>query len=525
MIVDELITLLGLKSDPKAKGEAEGFAKNLGKVVTAGLKVVGAITAAAGAVAAFTTVQARNIDTAAKFAEGLGLTYENLQKLEYAVQRVGGSSAALRGDLEKLTKTMASPIPGEYNQTLYMMGISARDASGQLKTADNLLLDIADRLQGMSAQRQQQFADKLGLSQDTLNLIREGRDGINALRDDAVRLGLVLDEASKQKAARFQVSMLNTRSVLDALSKTIAISLMPSMASSLDLFTDWIAANREFIAEGVTQVVEGVAHGFALFGNVLAWVWGLVTQFLGPLDSLVSGLDFVQAIGITVAGVLIVLAAAFVAATWPILAIAAAVIALILVFEDLYAALMGQQSVIGGWANSFAEAFPTISRGIGVIMDLLGALASFAAGALAESFRAGFAIVEAVISGIVGVVENMLMTIEELISGANPFAALADNFKRQAAVIFDTAKQIGSAVGGFFGGMFGSSEMSAPGGFADVPPSVLAPGGNRSVTNNVTNNINGTGNPGAVANEIINRGGLGATLQQSKPGMTGPTVS
>jgi hypothetical protein len=522
MIVDELVSLLGLKVDPKAAGEADNFGKLVGGVAKAAVAAGAALVAAAGAISAYAIKQAGAIDQAGKFADSLGITYENLQKLEYAQQRAGGTTDELRGDLDKLTKTMSSPIPGEFNQTFYQLGIRARNASGELRSADDVLLDIAKKFEGMSKQRQVQFAEKLGISPGTLKLIQQGRGGIEDLREEAVRLGLVLDENAKEKAARFQDSLLNSRSVVDALGKSIAVGLLPAMADSLDTFTDWIGANREFISSAITQVVEGVADGFSMFGDAVGYVYGLIVSFLGPIDSMISGLDATQAIAVTVAIALGAVAVAVVAATWPFIAIAAAIGAVILILDDLYSAFTGGDSIIGGWVSQFRAAFPEISGAIGSLLELLGKVAAIFGGALVTGVKQWGGVIFDIIGAVIDGFGDMLSAIEKLLSGANPFEVLGDLFQKQIDRILGLGSKLAGRIGDVFGGIFGSSAQAA----APVPASVVnsAGGNNSTINNNITNNVNGAGNPAAVANEIGNRGGFGQVVQQSRPGLTGPTV-
>lgn len=548
MIIDELITILGLKTDPKAPGEAKAFSKTL-DVVTNSAKILGgALVAVAGGVAAYTVKQSQAIDAGGKFADSVGITYENLQALEYAIESAGGSVGDLRSDLEGLTKSMSSPVPGEYNQTLHMLGIASRDAAGNLRSADEVLYDIAGKLEGMSNIQQQQFASKLGISQGTLKLIQQGQAGIDGLRNEAFRLGLVMDETSKEKAARFQGSLSNSRAVVDALTKTIAIGLMPSMADSLDMFTEWIVANRDFIATGVQQVVEGVAKGFDLAGDAVSWLWAQVEGLVGPVGEMVSGLDATQAIAVAVALALGAVAVSVLAATWPVIAIAAAIAAVVVVFEDLYAAIQGQDSVIGGWVDSFKASYPAISGVLESILGILGRIASFVTDVLVASFGAAASAISAVFGGLVDTLVDVLGAVESILSGADPFEVIGDLFSKQVDRVLGLASGLASGVAGLFDSVFGTnfaasmttegSDSGSPAtgsvgeapevvlpATAPVPASVIQSSSSSSnVVNNITNNINGAGNPSAVAQEIGNRGGFGQTLQQSSPGFNGPVV-
>ncbi len=520
-IVDELITLLGLKIDPKAEGAASSFAKVIESVTGSALAAGAALTAFAGGIVAYAKSQAEAINEAGKFADSIGLSYESLQQLEYAVGKTGGSASALRSDLERLNKTMTSPIPGEYNQTLYMLGVSARDASGKVKTADAVLLDVADKLQGMSKQRQIQFADKLGISKDTLGLLQKGRGSVNDLKAEAVRLGLVLDESAKVKAARFQESLFGVKAIVNALGKTIAVALLPAMSDALDAFSKWVARNREFISAGITQVVTGVGKGFQMVGDMIAYAWKQVVKFLGPAGDMVKELDATQAIALTVVGALAAVAVSIIAATWPVIALVAAITAGVLVFEDLYAAINGQESIIGDWAKSFQQAYPGIAGVFEKILNLAIKVGEFLGNGLAASFKFGLDSLEKIAKTFLSLFQNFLGAIEDLIKGANPFAVLSDLFMKQVKLIIDLAKNLGTGIFDGIKAVFNIGGASA----SPVPASVMAGGSSQSnvTTNNI--NVNGAGNPGAVANEVMMKGGLGQTLQKNSPGLNGPVVS
>lgn len=523
MVVDELISILGLQVDPKAKKEGAAFGKLLGTITAAAVTAGAALTAAAGAITAYADRQSKAIDEQGKFADSIGVAFSALQELEYAQQSAGGSTEELRGDLDKLTKSMSSPIPGEYNQTLYQLGISARDSAGKLRSADEVLLDIAGKFEGMSKQRQIQFAEKLGITPGTIKLLQQGTGGIAALRQEAIDLGLVLDNSAKEQAARYQNSMLRVRSVVDALGKSISVALLPAMADTLDTFSKWIGANREFISGGVKQIVDGVALGFRMFGDAVEYVYGLVVGFIGPIDGLLAGLDATQAIAITVAAALTAMAVATLAATWPFIAAAAAIAAVVLVVEDLYAALTGQPSLIGDWAKSFQQAYPGISGVLQSIYDLVMALVSVLGDVLGPMFGAVLEIAKAQFDFLLGAVKGMLDAVEAIIGGADPFEVLGDLFMKQVDRILGLAKTLGSGVLGVIDGIFGSSLSAPAAASAPIPASIVSGGsGGGTVNNNVTQNINGAGNPRAVAQESVSR--MGINLQASSPGMLGPVT-
>lgn len=518
-IVDELVTLLGLNVDPKAKGEASAFGKILGGVTAAAAAAGAALVATAGAVQAYAMTQAEAIDTAGKMADAFGINFQAFQELEYAAQKSGAEVEEFRTDLENLSKTLVD------NDALAELGVSAKDATGNLKTTDQVLMDIAKKFETLSKGEQNAFNDKLTLSPSALKLLQQGSAGLESMRAEARALGIVLDDNAKNKAARFQSSLHSMRAVLDGLGKAISVGLLPGMTSFIDKFTDWIVANRTFISSSITQVVEGVGKGFKMAGDAAAYVWAQITKLIGPVEDLIGPLDATQAIAIATAVAIGALAVATVAATWPIIAIAAAIGAVVLILDDLYSAFTGGESIIGGWFKSFQESFPAITAGFLSILDVMGQTSSFIYSDLLEAIKQIATFFADIFTAVLQTVESTLKGIEKIVAGANPFEVLPEMFKEQFDIIFNLAgKYVGKLVD-TFKNVFGMGESAPVGSSADVSPGIVKGAGPAAGTNNQnTFNINGAGDPAAVANEVVKRGGLGQTLQQSSPGLSGPTV-
>lgn len=506
MIVDELVTLLGLKADPKAAREAGLLQKLLGGVLVAAAAAGAALVSAATAIKGYAFTQAMAIADTKRFADTIDVSFERLQALEYAAKATGGSADELRGDLEKLTKSMSSPIPGEYNQTLYMLGISARDSSGKLRSADDVLLSIADKLQGMSKQRQIQFADRLGLSQTSLRLIQSGRVGINQLTKEAFDLGIVLDKQTGERALKFQTTLNKLQATIQGIGSTLSAALLPSLEKSVKWFSEWIKANRDLISTGITQIIEGVALGFQMIGSALSALWAWVQKILGPFTIFSKQLDTVQAIAVAVAIALGGMAVAVIAWLTPFAAAAAAVAAFVIVLEDLYTYLNGGESLIGEWADAFTKAYPSIAAVIGGITDAVKWLINLLGDVLPP-------VIKALLGGVEKLFSFWLSNINLLLTAYDRFLGL-----------FRSAPD---ALVKFFAGMGNGLAITANAMASPIPGSVVAGaaragGSGAGAAGNVTIQVNGAGDPSAVGAEVVRRAGLGESAQSIVPGMTGP---
>lgn len=491
-VVDELVTLLGLDIAPGAEANATSYERVIDRVRKTAVMVGAALAAAASAVQAYAMEQAKAIEQESRFAEGMDVSYQRTQALGYAANILGGSSQELAQDLANLTKTMNSPIPGEYNQTLYMLGISARDASGQVRKADDLLLAIADRLAGMSKQRQMQFADRLGLSSGTLTVLRNGRAEVERLAQEAQLLGLVLDENATARATTFGRAYRRLTEIVRGLGRAVSVGLLPGLTQGADALANWIVLNHKWIGSGVQQVVEGVALGFQMVGRFIAWAASALGDLLGPLEMSGRQLDATRAIAVATALALVALGVSAVAATWPFWLTAAAVAGLVLVLEDLYVFFTGGKSVIGDWVREFREAYPAIAE----LIDMVGELAKWLGPRLGQALKAAIGWVWSVLVGLNNFIVNMTKGV----------ASLVDSFLKLVGITGTT-----------------DAAMQSPATFNDVPvhSEILARRAGASGGGNTVNiEVNGAGDPAAVGAEVAGRAGL--STQMSAPGMLGP---
>ncbi|UQN41876.1 hypothetical protein [Agarivorans sp. B2Z047] len=519
MIVDELITLLGLKSDPSVKRESEGFNKSMRGMEDSAKKLAAGIVVAQGLISAFVLSFAASADEAGKFADQNNITYESLQELEFAMERVGGSSAELRGDISKLAEEF-----------------------GNLGPADKMLEDLAERMEGLSRTEQLQLGKQLGLSQGTLRLIAEGRDGIAALREEARALGIVMSEETKKDAAAFQDGLYNLKKAALGVAFAIAAGLLPELSAVTNGMTDFIVANKEIIASSVEQVVRGIAMGFGIVSDVIGFLLGLLPEFTGELDA-------TRAIALVVAGALGVLAKAAIVAALPFVKIGLVLAALILIIEDLWALFTGGESVIGNLASKFAESFPAIAK---VVEDTIAFIVGiFGKVKWGELWKALIGQAKKNLGFLKDIFTSVFQFIEDLLSGKG-LAEAAKNLGSNVTKAFKTAFgdliayaekflgdllkkivdfDIGGKIKSFFG--FGSDEdlskavdgvaqvaqqtnQAAP--VAGVPATTITNTNNQAADNRQLNvTVNGTGDSAAVGREVVNRTGFSQTALGAEP--------
>lgn len=130
-------------------------------------------------------------------SQQIGITTDEYQALSYAATQVGLAQDDLESGMTKLTRTIGQAVEGNKKQVelFQKLGINIRDANGHVRTAGDILPDLAESLGrlGSDAERFSVGQELMGRGFAKFNpLIREGADGIRRYREEAQKGGMIL---------------------------------------------------------------------------------------------------------------------------------------------------------------------------------------------------------------------------------------------------------------------------------------------------------------------------------------------
>lgn len=346
-IANELVQLLSFKLSDQSKAAFETFKKGLDDLRT-GMKTVATAATATGTAIALTI---KSVSDGAveltNLSKTTGIATKTLQEYKYAAESVGVSSDAVTSDLQMLIETMSSPIPGEFNEALFMMGIGIRDASGQMKSADALLGDITDKLNGMNEQKALQWANRLGLSNDTLVLIKQGRLSLEQLRKEANALGAVIPEESLKRGAEFKKSLNALEFAFKGVGRTVALSVAPGLTNVVTSMKDWIVANSQILKQGIEKTVKGLGDGLTGTTDILGRFIKNIKEFLPDFGEFNEKMDLASLISGTLRGALLGLLVIFTPMVAKLVLIGTAFTVAALAIEDFIIWCMNGESALG----------------------------------------------------------------------------------------------------------------------------------------------------------------------------------
>lgn len=363
-LIDELLVGLGFEYDPS---EMKQFNEDVGKTVNTLKSLTKVAIAGAAAITALTVSSTKASDEQGKLADEIGDTVENIDALQFAAQRSGGTADGMSNSLRNLAirASEASRGVGSGVEAFGLLGISATDSNGKLKSTTNLLLEISKEFENLDSAKQIELADKLGV-RDSIRLLQQGKASIADLVSEAQLLGVTTEEDAAI-AAEFQDSLTNLWQIVKQVSRTLSKVFAPILNEIVTAFTDWWKINREIIEQKLPEWIEKFTMAMKLLtiavGGFLAF---RLASHLLTLITLLKGVT---------ASTLAMNAAAFLL---PAL-IAAAAVAFVALVEDAKVFFEGGESFIGDmiekypeWADEIrviASIFATIAELTGMIFD------------------------------------------------------------------------------------------------------------------------------------------------------------
>jgi len=370
-VIDELVTILGIDIGPGVMPKLQKFNTMIGSVTRYVGWASAGIMAAASSITFLTERMTRSSAELAKYGTLTGQGAAGVQAMGFAAEMAGGSFDAMMQDMLSLTKNMSSPIPGEFNHGLFMLGIGVRKASGELKSADEVMMDIADKFKGMSATTQLQWASRIGINDDTLMLLRLGRTEIERLRQQAKDIPTIVDEKSLKNAQEFVIQLGMVRRILTYIGQSATSVAGPALKGIVKDFTEWLKMNREFIQMGIKALVDGIVEGFKRFHGVMRDLLDWVSKTFPALSEFAKKLDWVSVISGTVFGSLMVLAGMFLLLYGKALLVAAGIAAAGLAVEDFVVYLRGGESATGSFIDKIKGLRSSLEKDIPGIVGLL----------------------------------------------------------------------------------------------------------------------------------------------------------
>ncbi|MXF32781.1 lytic transglycosylase catalytic [Escherichia coli] len=293
-IKDFLVSLGFSVDDAGAKKFGSVLAGTTANVIKMGLAVEGA----ALSVVAFTAKIASGLDNLYWASQRTSATVQGIQSIGYAVSQVGGSVDAARSSLESLSRFIRNN-PGAEG-FLNRLGVQTRDASGNMRDMAAIFTGVGQKLSGMPYYRANQYAQMLGIDENTLMAMRRGVGQFSAQYSEMVKaIGFNADQAALS-SNRFMTSLKSLGEMAGMARDKIGSNLADGLAGQIDNLRKKIIENFPKIEVTITKVIKGILWlgeivGRVAFrivdgvGDIIEW-WGKLDAETKTLIEVIGGL-------------------------------------------------------------------------------------------------------------------------------------------------------------------------------------------------------------------------------------------
>ena len=303
----------------------------------------------------------------------------------------------------------------EGSEDFARLGISVRDSNGQMKDAQQILVEVRKRFAEMdlSLQEAQTLAQSIGIDQSLVRMLRLSGEEFRAMTGRAREYGEITAEHT-ETTHKYNNAIKEMKFGFDTIKTLIAVGLAPMMQHLSDLMGSLLIKHKDLIVGGVKWLGEWL-------GNIAG-----ALKRLAPVIGVAIGLFAAWKV------VTLGLGGALQFALSPVTLIVAGIAGLLLIIDDLIVAFRGGQSVIASFFKEFlgVDIQPILQGIVDAFWSMMGALKSIwdnGIGFIANVFRGLFDLLTGDFSGLV---ENFAAAGRNIIAAAKSIVGgVYDAFK------------------------------------------------------------------------------------------------
>lgn len=281
----------------------DGISTKANSVATAtkGLSTAaGGLLVALGGAAVNSAKYADNLNT---LSAQTGISAEDLQKMQYAADRVDVDVDTIAGAMSKMRRSMASDSAASA-EAFARIGVSVRDSSGQLRDSSTVFYEVLAGLSrvGNETERDALAMDIFGRSADQLaGIVDDGGAALKALGQEAEDMGLILDEQTLGSLNAFndQLDQLKAQATAEIVSA--GASALEALSPVLNIIIEAVGKILSFIGDLDPKLITAIATIAAIVAaispvaSIIGTISGAIAKFLTYLPAIKAAFAAVSA--------------------------------------------------------------------------------------------------------------------------------------------------------------------------------------------------------------------------------------
>ena len=300
----------------KTAGEANGLTQALQNVSDkAGVvseKTKGLSTLAGGlgiAMLGNAYASAQAADELNTLSRNLGVSVEELQKMQYASDLIDVSMDQMTGSMEKLTKQM-----GSNSKVFEELGINIYNADGSLRDATDVWYESLEALSQVEngTERDRLAMELFGKSaMEMSGIIDDGGAGLKAYGQEAEDMGLILSQDDVDAANKFNDAIDKLKATAGAsfleMGATLAEELTPALEKIVEIASELFSwfANLDGSTQAFILTVLGLVAAISPIAGIISTITGMAAALnvamlpmIGTIGGIVVGVGALVAVGV-----------------------------------------------------------------------------------------------------------------------------------------------------------------------------------------------------------------------------------
>lgn len=277
-VIDSFLIALGFQADTKG---AEDYKASLESVERTLATLTGVAAAAAAGIGWVVHKAAESMGALNDFANMNDVSAAAVDTLGKAAVAFDSSLDAVKSSIQGLNSIIgeASLGVGRGAMIFQKLGLSAKDANGNVKNTTQMLEEVSGKIQNMSRPEQLAYLAKLRIDPSLIQLLKDGPEAFRQIKEDFGGAAIFSDE-DYEMADKVDKLFNKASASVGIFAKQLAVSLFPVVKQALEAYMTWFKESRK--ANG-----ETIAKALQLVVAVLQTVVEYVLRFAGAIKQVI----------------------------------------------------------------------------------------------------------------------------------------------------------------------------------------------------------------------------------------------
>lgn len=273
--VNALVNLASFSAAEKAVGS---FTDNIMDMA----KMIGGVIAAGSVAMAIQRTADKFNDLGDVVSRVGNTTVEDLDRLGYVADLTGSDAATATASFENLSQTIGEAAQGIGRGAMVFqkLGLSAKDAQGNVKTTTQVLDEVKEKIKDLSKSEQSAYIQRLGLDKTLIGMLTsDTTEIVDQYNKRTEALGINVDEAA-ELGAKYNDAIKVTNRGFDDIITAFVLRVLPSITTAIERVSKLIDVNAGLIKSYVEPIAAAVSIGADLVTGFITGI-GKLFKVLG----------------------------------------------------------------------------------------------------------------------------------------------------------------------------------------------------------------------------------------------------